>query len=1334
MSAMLGRRASCSIGGRLRFLLPSNNSSRLLCTSQVNSSISNISHKFDQRTHEIFQRNRTRTSLFPAISAHLSAHEGTVDAANIAYLYSSAASIGQSMDSKNTKQILEIVRKHKNEEWMQFSMDNVKDFFQGHRYTDDKSKDVRLLLTEVLPNPKEKKKIIFDSQRKLGLSLFGLQNMTAFHPEVRSVLRTLTYYLARCPETLDGSCISGALFGTRSMNTAEPEVINFLKVITQKIKETTFDMSPAGAARSFNSLQMKGGQRKEILDLLAALNGHIGHACERMSASEVCHALNGLQSMTSQSPIVIESVQLLTSRFVNKDVQRALTPHDLALALGSLKRMGCSTQETNFLMKNIDERIQKLKKPMSPKDLVIAFSGLKNMRSTQAGVSSLLSTLTSNMLLLLHSDAVPTVPTFLFPNVLRNLKNMSSDEIAVRNFLSVATDVLSEQEDVQLSSMEYMMCMVGLKNMKSSEATVRRFLSCLMKCYLQNSSKDLMFDWGHICCILEGMSSMNNDSHEVRQILDLLAKSIEQLNKSGTDNDNDQCINAISSGMYSLRKMNASPDVISRENVKFIYLSLFQKLKERCAVASSNQGAGKKTLISSLGSLPALSSFDVSLSSEVMLYLSSMIKGHKQMAMASLYGHEVSACLAGISSRPHTCKAADTLLRTFLLALSSDTIRFFEADISNFMMKMKYPKDIIADLMHQMKNRSVIGEAEMNAHFKKSLSLPESLNSLQESVSDCVDGDAIDIFWSSSILKLIKAHDAAKFSTYNVASLVQSSSEFSQLFFSKHKREAMILRQNFMELTFSVLKKSSPIYTQNFEDFYTVLCGTECVWKKNGNKYGNDIIETMLDPFKQSLFKLTISDAAKITSLLKKTNSDHPHVHNLLSIVNDKVDYSGSNDTTTSSQTAEFVSAVRGLRFLLNNSSNARKLFDHFIQQAENSDLVLNIDDLLVAICAFKNSSSEHEEVHRALRFFRYQLSKYNKSDVKFAHLVSMLSYLRFMDSSTEQVCLFVDQIQKLLPDHDLGTISVNHELLCNFIQFFNHKQCDDSPAISNLRDSFTGLLENIKNLDTFSLKVVEHMVALKSKRSHDAAGMNSVYGSMAMRIICSEHPQKQATPNMFCIGLLGLETMYDSEGIESIVSFCDKLNSCETEFSFQNIMLALSALESNSVLLQNGAAMDLVLSSLAKKAVDNKSTFKAKFATVLSALRSLAVLSPASDAISDIYSVLTDILTLEDLSQHRVSKVLETIQDADTSKPEIQKLLRLLFDRIQNISAENYEKKNVLSMILFLEKMDENEVVQEMKDEILFQFKHNAHSVSQEDTRSLEAVKSLLLREGAQK
>ena len=1325
MSAMLGRRAY-SIGGQFRFLRSSNRiSTRTLCSTNVENRSNVTSNNFNRKTQEIFlgkNKQTTRNSM-ASISSLLREHQDSVDAANIAFLYHTAASIGQVLDSKNVREILSIVRSNKVK--MSFTPDDIKEILYGHRYTSDKDKIVRVLLSEILPN----NTIKMQCQREIGLSIFGLQNMTAFYPEIRKVLTTLTNHMARCEEPLDGACISGALRGTRSMNATEVEVVRFIKMMTRKISESPFSLSPSGMSQCLNSLQCKTDKKPEILQLLAALNTRLEGVCQNMSASEVCRSLNGLQVMSSQSPILIDTFRLLTNRFMAKDVQANLTGHDLSLALGSLKSIGCSIQETNFLMMKITENIEKLTEPILPKHLVVAFSGLKTMRSTQAGVPKLLSSLTSNMLLLLQHNTNTIIPSFLLPNVLRHMQNMNSDELAVRNFLSIFADVLGmqQQDSIHMNSMDYATCISGMKSMKATEPTVCRVLFYLTNCYLQQSQHASTLDWSQIFMILKGMSSMDNKTPEVGDILRLLAKNIERINSEG-GGDNIQYLTNIASAMYSIRNMNvSSAGNKSMKDVGFIYSSLFEKLKERSAVAINNQGLGKNAVISSLASLTAISSLDNCFAEEVMLFIIDVLKKSKNTAMASPYSFEVTICLSGISSRPEPCATADKLLRTFLEVLSLNTLRMCETDIENTMKKMQYSKEEITHMLKSVRHREVIGEAEMNAHFKKAVSLPESLVSLQSSIEDCENGDAVDIYWSSNLLAQIKTHDVSKYNVNNVASLLQSSCEFSQLFFNKHKRQVLPLRQNFINVSLSVLQETTPIFTNNFDDFYTVFCGTHCLWWKGGNKHGDPLLGKTIDLFQHSTLKCTISDVAKIIKLLKKTNSNHAHAERLLSVLNEKL---GDSISDTTLDVLEFLGAVRGLRYLVNNSDIARQLMGRFIECADQSELVLSIDELKLAMSSLKNTHNDDANIHSALKFFHSRLSNYDKKDIKVPDLVYLLTCLRFMESSSESLCPVIEEIQRRLPT-DTSIVSVNQEMLYSLTQFFNHKRCEDSPAIFKLRDFLVGILDiagKENRDDKFTVKVVEQMIALKAKRSGDV-NMNVVYGSIAIDIVDPNHPRNHITPNMFCVGLLGLDSLHASEGQEGVTLFCEKLDECTMAFSFQAVMLALSALETNSFVHPNVAVMDRVLVSLAQKA-SNHSSSKVRFPSLLSALRSLAVLANTSSSCYELYPVISDSLSVLPLSHHRLMKVLETLEDVDATPTEIQSLLELLLARMKEISPENYEKKCALPIISSLEKMEmlnkHNAAVQDLKDEVVHQYSQFISS-STDDIVSIENLKIYL-------
>jgi hypothetical protein len=330
----------------------------------------------------------------------------------------------------------------------------------------------------------------------------------------------------------------------------------------------------------------------------------------------------------------------------------------------------------------------------------------------------------------------------------------------------------------------------------------------------------------------------------------------------------------------------------------------------------------------------------------------------------------------------------------------------------------------------------------------------------------------------------------------------------------------------------------------------------------------------------------------------------------------------------------------------------------------------------------------------------------------KASSVVFLLSCLRFMDSSSHQVCSLANAIQGKLSS---VSVSSNQEILCHIVQFFNHKRCSDSPAILNLRDIFIDLMNISKregDVSMFSQKVVEHMLALHSKRTSDE-DMAEVYKRFTMNIIDPKSPHSLLTPNIFCIGLLGLDSLVESEGLPGVAAFCDQLDSCSTPHTLQQVMLSLSAVDNLHRLHENRPAMDLILNSLTKKLnVTSANTKKPKFQTLMSSFRSLAALCKVSDAAIDMYPPLTSLLAKESFSQHRVSKVLQVLEESDTSRSEISGLLDLLLLQLRACSSEKYDRKATPNMVDSLLSMGDSDVVQALKIEVVDQFKFSGPNV----------------------
>ena len=1268
---------------------------RILCNSTRSHTDSLGSRSsLNEEIAKMFQ-SKDKEQSNAALSLFLQDKSNLLSPRHIAQIYNSASSVGQALGRRNSKLILQIIRDNKDK--MQFTDDEIKEIFEGHRYMDDTNKDVRSILSEVLPRPTENRAIL-KSHRKLGLSLFGLQNMTVFHPELRKVLQALTYYVAHCPEPFDGTSMSGALCGTRSMSSAADEVIHFIRVITKKFEESKFKMSPAGISRCINSLQCKSDRKSEVIHLLAALNLRMEAVCHRMTATEVCRALHGLQSMSAETPTVENSIAILTNRFGANEVQKYLTPRDLALALGGLKTMGCSTERTTLLVNALDNNIEMLVDPIMPRDLVIAFSGLKNMRSSQLPVPSLLSSLTNNMLLLSRNEVA--LPSFMFPSTLKFLTKMNSAELAVRNFLFVMSDLLDVQDHIHFTSTEFALCISGLRSMNSSEPAVQRFLSSVLKKYSVINNKDAGLEWEHVCMILEGMSCMNNDTDETKAILEIIAQRIKNLK-----NDSNINLYLLSSAMSGMRNMNEVDK--SEENVRCIYTGLFELFKERSFAARSNLGLGKKIIVALIGSLSALSpaiSENMHLLTEVMSFTAEAVRSNRTN-MAAPFENEMTQCLQGISSSTKSNVAADNLLRAFLYALPSKSVSHFENDIRDCMSNMRYSNEEIEIMVHDMINREVIGDVEMNEYFKKSISLPERLKSLQNCIKECESGDSFDILWSSNVLKQIIAHKPTEYSVHDISILVQSCSEFSQLFFSKYKREAIPLRNNFIELTSSILRDATDTYTSNFDDYFAVLSATQCLWKNSGSTYGGVLLSDAVQSLQKSSLSLNFHDTARIMSFLKRTNSNHMQVRHLLDTVNSKIVANCEVDLAT----PDFIDSIRGMRYLLNEIPRARFLFNKFVQLGKHSNITLSMNEIKIGMCGMKNVHNAHKEIAEALDFFTRQLETLGNTDnFEMLDLTYLLSCLRYMNSSDKRVQLVIDEIQSKFPS-DLSKADVNAELLCNFIQFFNHKRCKDTPSILNLRNSFISLIDlsQIADFRVFSLKIVEHLIALKSKRSNDA-DLGDIYHSIAKDIISLKYPEEWATPNLYCMGLLGFDSLVISKNVAGINDYCRRLDDCKKKFSFQIVMLSLSALETSYSPQKDKTGLDQALSSLCKKLSDSPPS-RIIFSTLLSAFHSLGNLSVMSDATLSFYPILSGFLEIHSLSHHRIARLIKTMVLLDSSKPEVQELANILLVRLRELNIDKLQKVDAVSMINSFEKMDENSrTLQSLKNEVISQLERS--------------------------
>ena len=1257
---------------RTRRVFFSGDESTLAASSNLKSRLVNLFSRIDKPKH------RLSMELHTILDENMSVFTPR----EIAFLYQQSCKYNIVLDRSVTKKILKIVTSDKNA--MQFTSDELKDILHGHRYLQD-GVEVRRLLKNILPSPESERSMTPLSPRMIGLSLYGLQNMTAYHIETRQVIEFLCNHLRQCSKPLDGMSLSGALHGLRCMNCKEPEVLLLLKELAKKIRETPHSILPSGLSRSYASLLYKTDTKNEVAELIAALNCHLEKQYFNMSVDQVCRALNGLQSMSLGSNAVLRSIELFNQRLMCLRPTDTFSPQSLSMAFCSLRELGCQEKETSNLLSTLTSCLNRLTEPLGQSELKRCFTCLRNMSHKNHAVLDALTSLTDRLIHFIESGGSMSrnFPVY----TLKFMTHMRSNDIAVRNFLGVLDDVL-QSGVVRLTESEYTECLSGMQNMSSSDPIVCEVVSSLNNCLINGSKSVFTFD--ETCHLLKGISNMSTECSAILDIIETVRKNIAVVDIKNVSKP-------IRPGLLGHAMLSLKNKSASHVSLSTIYSKLLLALEKWGSTSHPSNAPDLRTSVFMLSSLVAIPPSDDELFERTSKLFISMFFDKKVFPVTGLDGRDLSMCLFGISSRTSLNRAADTLLMRFMLSFSPSYICSHEIEFKYAMARMSYPFEKISQLISDVKNPEPLKSLELISAYQEEVSLDALLSKLSEGIMNCEKGDSLDVLWAGNLLDLLKTVEISEFKPDQIGKLLIISGEISEKFFASNKREIVALRQKVLELSSQVLQGSSSRIVSSYEDFSKVFVSTQSFWRKSGNKYGERILELVLESLRRSGLNPSIPQVVGTLKILKHTNSDHPQVGMLLSTLTERLAMSSGVEEFVNAK--DFASALRGMRYFL-KTTEARKMLSKLLASANNANLELDVDDLMVAMCGVKNCPSGYKEVAEVLDFFQSQTCLNRDNNICSSQWINALSCLRFMNSTERETCALIEKIEERIrcsstPSH------LSQDLLCDFVNFLNHKRCADNSAIASLRDSFIHFLWIAARDDNsvFSVKITEHLIAFKAKRTDDPE-MESIFANLFQIATSSEF---MPTPYMYVVSFLGLDVLPKRNRDGSTRNLCRRIKSSEIELSIQQLMLALSALESSSSGLTTNE-LETVINSLCLKSVA-KSSVKVKFASLLAVFRSLAEMSKSTSSTNRIYSTLQGYIKCEKLTHHRIALLLQTLQAADLSQNEIREMLHGLLSKLKDIREEKADPDSMQLLFSSLENMDsDDQIVQDIEREVIQQ------------------------------
>jgi hypothetical protein len=109
------------------------------------------------------------------------------------------------------------------------------------------------------------------SGQEIGNSLWGLRNMTADHPEIRHILRSLAVRIRQSPALMNGQNIGNALYGIHAMDDEYEEVREVLCALAYKIVASDSPLSSLDVGMALYGVSSKDHSSAEVRVILGSL-------------------------------------------------------------------------------------------------------------------------------------------------------------------------------------------------------------------------------------------------------------------------------------------------------------------------------------------------------------------------------------------------------------------------------------------------------------------------------------------------------------------------------------------------------------------------------------------------------------------------------------------------------------------------------------------------------------------------------------------------------------------------------------------------------------------------------------------------------------------------------------------------------------------------------------------------------------------------------------------------------------------------------------------------------------------------------------------------------
>jgi hypothetical protein len=272
--------------------------------------------------------------------------------------------------------------------------------------------------------------------RDLAHILFGMQSMNCDSREVRRLVSIIASKVRNCADAFSAHDIGISIYGIRWMNSGNVEVSELITALTPKIRACNDAFSTLDVVNCLYGLQSMEDRHVGVRDLVGMLSSKFANlTIGPTDMRVVSNAFLGLRGMSSQDcPEVLGLLEVLQRLLACSTGQ--VKPRDLADALNGLQNMSSEVPIVREILTLMTPKLRQCSAPLEARDVVRCMYALKSKYAQHHEVLEFVSELTT-----LISRTKPCLDSMAISKVRNSIKHLSTFDKTVQSLHSVIKDL-----------------------------------------------------------------------------------------------------------------------------------------------------------------------------------------------------------------------------------------------------------------------------------------------------------------------------------------------------------------------------------------------------------------------------------------------------------------------------------------------------------------------------------------------------------------------------------------------------------------------------------------------------------------------------------------------------------------------------------------------------------------------------------------------------------------------------------------------------------------------------------------------------------------------------